>query len=64
MARAQKRPQKYIPRSEVLTRHGFDLTTDIKRNVWGALELTGDKPESGHDINVYLCQRNEDADSL
>jgi hypothetical protein len=60
----RKNDRKYVPRWDILTRHGFDPATDIKRNVWGVLELTGDKPALRHDIDVYFRQRNEDANSL
>jgi hypothetical protein len=56
--------RRYIDRWQVLIRHRFDPAADLKRNVWGVLELTGNKPELRRDIDAYLRGRNEDSNSL
>ena len=56
--------RQYIERWKILTRNGFDPGTDLKRNVWGVYELTGNKPELRHDIDVYMRQRDEDGNTL
>ena len=60
----RKGDRKYIERWDILTRHGFDPDTDIKRNSWGVLELAGNKPALRHDIDIYFRQRNEDANCM
>ena len=56
-----KTARAYVDRWSILTRHGFDPATDLKRNTWGVLELAGNKPELRHDIDRYFRSRNEDA---
>jgi len=56
--------RKYIERWEVLTKHDFNPDTDLKRNTYGVLELAGNKPELRLDIDRYMRQRNEDANSM
>jgi hypothetical protein len=56
-----KDKRKYVDRWQVLIRHGFNPATDLKRNVYGVLELSGNKPELARDIDRYLRSRDEDA---
>ena len=56
--------RRYIDRWQVLVRHRFDPAADLKRNVWGVLELTGNKPGLRRDIEAYLRGRDEDSNSM
>jgi len=59
-----KGARAYVERWDILTRHGFDPATDLKRNVWGVYELVGNKPELRRDLDLYFRARNEDANTL
>ena len=56
--------RRYVERWDVLTRHRFDPDEDLKRNVWGVLELAGNKPGLARDIDAYFRARSEDSNSL
>ncbi len=56
--------RRYVERWEILTRHEFDPETDLKKNVWGVMELAGNKPELRRDIDAYFRQRDEDSNTL
>lgn len=56
--------RRYVERWDVLTRHQFDPATDLKRNVWGVLELSGSKPALRRDMDHYFRNRDEDSNSL
>lgn len=56
--------RKYIERWDVLTKNKYDPETDIKKNVFGVIELSGSKPLLRADIDRYNRQRNEDSNSL
>ncbi len=56
-----KELRKYIGRWDILIRNRFDPVEDLKRNTSGLLELAGNKPAFGQDIDRYMRQRNEDA---
>lgn len=60
----RKADRKYIDRWDIMTNNDFDPDIDLKKNVWGVVELTGNKPWLRHDLDVYFRQRNEDANSL
>lgn len=60
----RKDDRKYIQRWEIITKNEFDPDADLKRNIWGVLELTGNKPHLRHDVDVYFRQRNEDANAM
>jgi hypothetical protein len=59
-----KARRRYIERWDVLTRHAFEPDEDLKRNVWGVLELAGNKPELQRDIARYFRVRCEDANVM
>jgi hypothetical protein len=59
-----KAKRKYVERWDLLKRHGFDPDTDIKRNVWGVLELACNKPRLRQDFDRYFRSRNEDSNAL
>ena len=56
-----KAARRYVERWDVLVRHSFDPGADLKRNVWGVLELAGNKPDLRRDMARYFRQRQEDA---
>ncbi len=56
--------RRYVERWSVLVRHAFDPVTDLKRNVWGVLELAGNKPELRRDIEHYMRCRDEDGPTI
>jgi hypothetical protein len=59
-----KDKRRYIDRWNILVKHRFDPSTDLKRNVSGVLELAGNKPGLRDDIDAYLRQRDEDSNSM
>jgi hypothetical protein len=59
-----KDKRKYVDRWQVLIRHKFDPSADLKRNVHGVFELAGNKPQLQRDIDRYLRSRDEDSNSL
>jgi hypothetical protein len=59
-----KARRQYVERWELLRRHAFDPDQDLKRNVWGVLELAGNKPGLRQDIDRYFRSRDEDANSV
>ena len=56
-----KASRRYVERWDVLARHGFDPAQDLMRNVWGVMELAGNKPALRRDIERYFRQRQEDS---
>ena len=59
-----KSRRRYVERWDVLTTHCFDPDEDLKRNVWGVLELAGNKPALARDIDAYFRARSEDANTM
>jgi hypothetical protein len=59
-----KAARGYVSRWGILTKHGFDPATDLKRNVWGLPELAGNKPELRRDIERYFRSRVEDSNAV
>lgn len=59
-----KSKRRYVDRWQWLVRELFDPGTDLKRNVWGVLELAGNKPALARDIIRYFETRDEDASTL
>jgi hypothetical protein len=60
----RKEDRRYVDRWTIVIRNRFDPSTDLKRNVFGVLELAGNKPELRRDLDAYFRQRNEDANTL
>lgn len=56
-----KRSRAYTDRWSILTKHGFNPDTDLKRNTFGLMELAGNKSGLRHDIDLYLRSRREDS---
>ena len=59
-----KSRRRYIERWDVLTRNAFDPDEDLKRNVWGVLELAGNTPALRRDMEAYFRQRDEDSNAM
>ena len=59
-----KANRKYIDRWEMFIKHNFDPSTDLKKNSFGVLEWSGNKPELEREFDLYLRSRNEDANTL
>lgn len=60
----RKADRRYIDRWQIILEHDFDPDTDIMKNSHGVIELTCRKPKLRHDLDVYLRQRQEDANVL
>ena len=56
--------RRYVERWDVLARNAFDPDEDLKRNVWGVLELAGNKPALARDIDAYFRARDEDSNTM
>lgn len=59
-----KTRRRYVDRWQILIRNRFDPATDLKRNVWGVLELAGNKPALRRDIDAYMRGRDEDSNAM
>jgi hypothetical protein len=56
--------RRYVDRWQILIRHRFDPANDLKRNIWGVLELAGNKPELRREIDGYMRGRDEDSNAM
>ena len=56
-----KPKRRYIERWDIVIKHQFDPFEDLKRNVFGVLELAGNKPDLTRDIEIYFLLRDEDS---
>ena len=59
-----KAKRAYIDRWGMFVKHEFDPWTDLKRNTYGVLEFSGNKPELEREFANYLRSREEDATTL
>ena len=59
-----KDKRKYQERWEILVKHAFNPLTDLRKNLYGVLELAGNKPAMEQDFDRYYRQRDEDANIL
>ncbi len=59
-----KKRRRYVERWDVLRRHRFDPSSDLKRNTTGVLELAGNKPRLAFDMASYFRARDEDCNDL
>ena len=64
MFHGSKTNRKYQGRWDILTKNHFSPDDDLKRNIWGAWELEGNKPNLRRDMMRYFRQRNEDANTI
>lgn len=55
-----KEHRKYIDRWQILIKNNYEPDTDIKRNTFGVIELSGSKPQLTHDLDHYFRGRMED----
>ena len=53
--------RRYIDRWGMFLEHGFDPSTDLKRNTFGVIELAGNKPALEQAFDRYLRSREEDS---
>lgn len=53
--------RQYLSRWEMFLRHGFNPDADLKRNSFGVLEWSGNKPELEREWMLYLRARQEDS---
>ena len=56
--------RQYKQRWSIIVDNKFDPVTDLKKNSYGVLELSGNKPELAHDLDLYFRQRNEDGNVI
>jgi hypothetical protein len=56
--------RQYVNRWKILTRNNFDPVTDLKRDIQGLWQLTGNKTRLRDDLRLYFRQRNEDSNDL
>ena len=59
-----KTRRRYVDRWQIIIGNQFDPSSDLKRNVWGVLELSGNKPMLRRDIDAYLRGRDEDSNMM
>ena len=55
-----KTRRAYVDRWDMFLRHGFDPSTDLKRNTTGVIEFAGNKPALEQAFDRYLRSREED----
>ncbi len=60
----RKGDRGYESRWGMFLEHGFDPTTDLKRNVAGVVEFAGNKPDLERAFDRYLRAREEDVNTL
>jgi len=56
--------RRYWDRWSIFTDEHFDPDTDLKKNSWGVLELSGNKPDLRRKIDQYFRSRDEDSNTL
>jgi len=59
-----KAKRAYVGRWDMFLEHGFAPWTDLKRNTYGVLEFSGNKPELEREFDNYLRSREEDANII
>ena len=60
----RKVDRAYEGRWDMFLQHGFDPTTDLKRNLHGVLEFAGNKPALERAYDRHLRSRAEDVNTL
>lgn len=55
-----KQARSYVGRWEMFVEHNFNPQTDLKRNSYGVLEFSGNKPKLEQAFDRYLRSREED----
>ena len=61
MFHGSKVNRAYQDRWDMFLRHGFDPYTDLKKNSYGVIEFSGNKPELEREWMLYMRAREEDA---
>lgn len=59
-----KAGRRYVDRWTILVDNDFDPGPDLKRNLFGVIDLAGNKPRLRLDIDRYFRGRDEDATTL
>lgn len=59
-----KKHRGYVDRWEILRRNHFNQLKDMVYNLYGVVELAGNKPALRHDVDLYFRARNEDANVM
>jgi hypothetical protein len=57
----KKADRKYQDRWQILIKHQYNPNLDIKKDVYGLYQWTGNKPQLQYDIMKYMASRNEDS---
>lgn len=60
----RKGDRNYAGRWDMFLQHGFDPTTDLKRNLDRVVEFAGNKPDLERAFDRYLRSRAEDVNTL
>jgi hypothetical protein len=56
--------RQYVNRWKILLRNSFDPVTDLKRDIQGLWQLTGNKPRLRDELRIYFRQRSEDSNDM
>ena len=59
-----KTKRAYLDRWDIFVAQKFDPTEDLKRNTYGVLEFSGNKPDLERTFDNYLRSRQEDANTI
>ena len=59
-----KQKRGYMSRWDILINHQLDPIRDVKKNSYGVLELSCNKPKLRQDIDRYFRSRDEDSTSI
>ncbi len=54
----------YVERWNIMRTYKFNPVTDVRHNLEGVTELTGDKPDFQHAIEAYFASRDEDSNTM
>jgi hypothetical protein len=59
-----KTRRAYVSRWDMFIEHQFNPHADLKRNSYGALEFSGNKPDLERMFDNYLRDREEDSNII
>ncbi len=59
-----KQRRAYVSRWDMFVKHQFNPFTDLKRNSYGVIEFSGNKPDLERMFDNYLRDRAEDANTI
>jgi len=60
----RKQDRGYTTRWDMFLNHQFDPATDLKKNTYGVVEFSGNKPDLIRSWDNYMRERREDVSSL